>query len=48
VFTETTGPLINYYQNRGILLAVDADQPPESVTADIEACLSGLSVIRGT
>ncbi len=48
VFTETTSPLITYYQNRGILLAVDADQPPESVTADIEARLSGISVSRCT
>jgi len=47
VFTETTRPLVSYYQNRGILLAVDADQPPESVTADIEARLSGLPVIGG-
>jgi len=46
VFAETTSPLVTYYRNRGILLAVDADQPPESVTADIEARLSGLSVIR--
>ncbi|HTP15638.1 MAG TPA: adenylate kinase [Streptosporangiaceae bacterium] len=47
VFTETTSPLIAYYQDRGILLAVDADQPPGSVTADIEERLAGLSVIRG-
>ena len=41
VFAETTGPLIPYYTERGILVAVDADQPPDSVTADIEARLSG-------
>ena len=40
VFAEMTGPLVSYYTERGILLAVDADQPPESVTADIEARLS--------
>jgi adenylate kinase len=45
VFTETTSPLITYYRNRGILLAVDADQPPEAVTADIQARLSGLSLM---
>jgi adenylate kinase len=45
VFTETTSPLIAYYRNRGILLAVDADQPPEAVTADIQARLSGLSLM---
>jgi adenylate kinase len=40
VFAETTGPLVPYYTERGILVAVDADQPPESVAADIEARLS--------
>ena len=43
MFAETTGPLVTYYTERGILVAVDADQPPESVTADIQAGLSGLS-----
>jgi adenylate kinase len=42
VFAETTGPLVPYYAERGILITVDADQPPESVTADIQAGLSGL------
>jgi adenylate kinase len=42
VFAETTGPLVDYYTERGILVAVDADQPPDSVTADIQAQLSGL------
>jgi len=41
VFAETTGPLVPYYTQRGILIAVDADQPPESVTAGILAGLSG-------
>ena len=40
VFAETTGPLVPYYTERGILVAVDADQPTDSVTADIEARLS--------
>ena len=40
VFAETTGSLVPYYTERGILVAVDADQPPESVTADIQARLS--------
>ena len=44
VFAETTGPLVPYYTERGILVAVDADQPPDSVTADIQARLSGLQV----
>jgi adenylate kinase len=42
VFEEATGPLIGYYRERGILVTVDADQPPESVTAEIETRLSGL------
>jgi len=44
VFAETTGPLVAYYTERGILITVDADQPPESVTADILAELSALSL----
>ena len=43
LFAETTGPLVPYYTERGILVAVDADQPPDSVTADIRARLSGYS-----
>jgi adenylate kinase len=46
VFAETTGPLVPYYTERGILVAVDADQPPDSVTADIQARLSGLRLTR--
>jgi adenylate kinase len=42
VFAETTGQLVPYYTERGILVAVDADQPPDSVTADIRARLSAL------
>jgi adenylate kinase family enzyme len=42
VFAETTGPLVPYYTQRGILVAVNADQPPDAVTADIQARLSGL------
>jgi adenylate kinase len=42
VFAEMTGPLVSYYTERGILVAVDADQSPDSVTADIQAGLSGL------
>jgi adenylate kinase len=39
VFAETTRPLVAYYAERGILVTVNADQPPESVTADIQAQL---------
>ena len=47
VFAETTGPLVPYYTERGILVAVDADQPAETVTADIQARLSGLARAAG-
>jgi adenylate kinase len=43
VYTETTGALIPYYERRGILIPVDADQPPDVVTAEIQARLSELS-----
>jgi adenylate kinase len=35
LFTTTTSPLIAYYRDRGILLEVDADRPPEAVTTEI-------------
>ena len=44
LFAETTGPLVPYYTERGILVAVNADQSPDAVTADIEARLSKLSL----
>jgi adenylate kinase len=40
VYAETTGPLVPYYGERGILIAVDADQPAEAVTADIRVALA--------
>jgi adenylate kinase len=42
VYAETTDPLVPYYDQRGILVAVDADQPPAAVTADIRARLAAL------
>jgi adenylate kinase len=48
VFTTTTRPLIDYYRDRGILLAGDADRPPEAVTAEILARLPDRSPTRGT
>jgi adenylate kinase len=44
VFAETTGPLVAYYRKRGILVEVNADQPPESVTAEIQTRLHELSL----
>jgi adenylate kinase len=42
VYAQTTGQLVPYYTERGILVSVDADQPPDSVTADIQSRLSAL------
>jgi adenylate kinase len=44
VFTKITGPLVPYYTERGILVAVNADQPPDAVTAGIQAGVSQLSL----
>lgn len=46
VFNATTSPLIAYYRDRGILLAVDADQPPEAVTTEILTRLPDRTPIR--
>jgi adenylate kinase len=46
VFAETTGPLVPYYTDRGILVPVDADQSPGTVTAGIQTGLSALSLPR--
>jgi len=43
VFGETTGLLVPYYRERGILVQVDADQPPDAVTAVIQARLAALA-----
>jgi adenylate kinase len=44
VFAQTTGPLVPYYTERGILVAVDADQSPDAVTAAIQTRLAGLAL----
>ena len=44
VYAETTGPLVPYYAERGILVTVNADQPPDAVTAEIKDRLSALGV----
>ncbi len=46
VYAEATAPLVAYYTERGILVAVDADQSPDSVTAAIKAGLSTLPLAR--
>jgi adenylate kinase len=40
-FHAETEPLAAYYRERRVLTTVDADQPPEAVTADILAALGG-------
>ena len=37
VFAEAAAPLIAYYRDRGILVEVNGDQPPESITEEIQA-----------
>ncbi len=48
VYAETTGPLVPYYADRGILVTVNADQPPDAVTAEIKDRLSALGVPSGS
>lgn len=43
VFTDATSPLIEYYRNRGILVEVEADQAPESITDEIISRLPAVS-----
>jgi adenylate kinase len=40
VFAETTSPLIAYYRDRDVLVEVNGDQPPEAITAEIQARLT--------
>ena len=39
VFAQSSGPLIAYYRERGILAEVDGAQPPDSITTEIQARL---------
>ena len=48
VFADTTSPLIDYYRrDRGILVEVDADQPPEVIADEIQARLEDMSRTSG-
>jgi adenylate kinase len=40
VYHEQTAPLLDFNRDRGALVTVDADQPPEAVAADIDAALA--------
>jgi adenylate kinase len=44
VYARTTGPLVPYYQDRGILVRVNADQPPDAVASGIRAGLARLEL----
>jgi adenylate kinase len=39
VFARTTAPLVEHYRERGLLIAIDGDQPADAVTRDILARL---------
>jgi adenylate kinase family enzyme len=36
---------VPYYENRGILVSVNADQPPDAVTAEIQDRLTALGML---
>ncbi len=40
-YRTQTEPLLDYYAGRGVLVEVDADQPPEAVLADLVGKLDG-------
>jgi adenylate kinase len=40
VYTEETEPLLDHYRQRGILVTVDGDRPPDEVAAAILAALA--------
>jgi len=44
VYREATEPLVGYYRERGLLRAVDGDQPIAVVTASV---LRALEVVSG-
>ena len=44
LYHEKTEPLIDYYENQGLLNRIDGDQPPEEVTDRIRALLATLAM----
>ena len=44
LYHDKTEPLIEYYENRGLLNRIDGDQPPEDVTDKIRALLATLAM----
>ena len=43
LFHEETVPLLSHYENRGILITIDATQPPDAVLATILRALNSLA-----
>ena len=43
VFHDETGPLLDFYRNRGILVTVDATPPPDEVTAAMLEAVTSLA-----
>lgn len=39
IFTETTSPLIDHYQSKGVLVRIDADQSIEQVSEDVRGAI---------
>ena len=48
VYWEQTSPLIDYYQEQGVLVEVDGDQPIDDVTADLKEVISERIEMCGT
>ena len=46
VFAEATRPLIDRYEQRGILLAVDGSRPVDELTSEIQNRLAGRAIQR--
>lgn len=42
VFAQTTFPLVEHYRDRGLLVAIAADQPPDAVTDEVMSRLANL------
>ena len=42
LFTQTTFPLVEHYRDRGLLVAIAADQPPDAVTDEVMSRLANL------
>jgi adenylate kinase len=42
LFAQTTFPLVEHYRDRGLLVAIAADQAPDAVTDDVMSHLSDL------